>query len=75
MPYFKNSKDVAQFVEDTIPHFANGSPLTTIIGRSKSGEFFVSIVTDTSLGDIVKKVGPTSSKRPTSTSRKTTQDG
>lgn len=64
MPYFQNSKDVVQFVDGTIPHFESGSPLTMIIGRSKSGDYFASIVTATSLGDIVKKMEPSFLEQP-----------
>lgn len=75
MPYFQSSKDVVQFVDGTIPHFESGSPLTMIIGRSKSGDYFASIVIATSLGDIVKQVEPSSLKQLTRISPTNTPAG
>lgn len=55
MLYSVNKTDVAQFVNDLLVTFGSVSLSITITNPGMCGEFFVSIVTDSSSEDTVRK--------------------
>jgi hypothetical protein len=55
MIFYGSSMNVAQFVSVIIPVFLSDLQSITITKLEKSGDFSVSIVTDTELADIVAR--------------------
>ncbi len=72
---FKTNRDAAQFVADMLTDSRLDSALITIMIQAKSGDCYVSIVTDTSLEDIVATKALIYLNRPTNTSSENIQGG
>ena len=72
---FKTNRDAAQFVADMLTDSRLDSALITIMIQAKSGDCYVSIVTDTSLEDIVAEKALNYLEQPSNTSSEHIQDG
>ena len=55
MSYFNNRENAVQYVAERLRLSKSGSPLTMIIGRDKSGDFYAHTVIDIQSEDIAEK--------------------
>jgi hypothetical protein len=55
MSYFSSKEAAVQFVSDTLQSSKTGSPLTMIIGRDKSGDFYAHTAIDIQSEDTAEK--------------------
>jgi hypothetical protein len=55
MSYFRSKTEAVQFVNDTLTNSRSDLPLTMIIGRDKSGDFYAHTATDIQSEDIAEK--------------------
>lgn len=73
--FYGNKKDVVEFVRDLLQISEPDLRWITIMPAGKSGVYFVSIVTNTSLEDTVKTMAESYCLTPTTTSPIITLDG